>query len=66
MRGILERLKSGEILVGDGATGTMLLADGLDPGACLERLNLDQPERLEKSAEKLAPTIFVAISTTIR
>lgn len=50
MRGILERLKDGEILVGDGATGTMLLALGLDPGACLERLNLEHPEHLETLA----------------
>ena len=45
---ILDRLKSGEILVGDGAIGTMLLADGLLPGTCLEKLNLEEPERLEK------------------
>jgi len=45
---IRDRLKSGEILVGDGAIGTMLLAEGLLPGTCLEKLNLEEPERLEK------------------
>jgi 5-methyltetrahydrofolate--homocysteine methyltransferase len=50
MRGILDRLKSGEILVGDGATGTMLLIGGLHPGTCLETLNLDCPEHLEALA----------------
>lgn len=46
-RDIRDRLRSGEILVGDGATGTMLISEGLPPGHCLERLNLDSPERLE-------------------
>jgi 5-methyltetrahydrofolate--homocysteine methyltransferase len=50
MRGMLERLRNGGILVGDGATGSMLLADGYEPGACLERLNLDHPDRLETLA----------------
>ncbi|MEW5702453.1 MAG: homocysteine S-methyltransferase family protein [Candidatus Zixiibacteriota bacterium] len=45
-RHLLDRLRSGDILVGDGATGTMLLDSGLDAGVCPETLNLDRPDRL--------------------
>ncbi len=40
---ILERLK-GEILVGDGASGTLLYSFGID--TCYEELNLTNPERI--------------------
>ena len=43
--GLLERLQRGEIVVGDGAWGTMLIAEaGLPPGAPPERVLLDAPE----------------------
>jgi methionine synthase I (cobalamin-dependent) len=32
MRKLLERIKAGEILVADGACGTMLMERGLNPG----------------------------------
>jgi len=43
---LLDRLRAGEILVADGAMGTMLIRHGLEPGACPEALNLTQPEVL--------------------
>jgi len=50
MRPILERLKDGEVLVADGAMGTMLQERGLKPGECPEALNLSRPELLEEVA----------------
>ena len=44
MAALLERLSRGEVLVCDGAMGTMLMDHGLRPGECPERWNLDQPE----------------------
>ena len=41
---LMKRLKSGEILVFDGATGTYLQANGLEPGGCPELFNLEKPE----------------------
>ena len=42
--GLLERLKHGEILVGDGAFGTQLQARGMPPGACPEEYNASHPD----------------------
>ena len=50
MTGLLERLAAGEVLVGDGAWGTLLMARGLAPGAAPETLNLTQPGTLEEIA----------------
>ncbi|MCW8984286.1 MAG: homocysteine S-methyltransferase family protein [Thermoanaerobaculales bacterium] len=46
MRSPLERLGAGEILCGDGAWGTQLMARGLAPGDCPESMNLARPEVL--------------------
>ena len=46
MRSALERLAAGEILCGDGAWGTQLMARGLAPGDCPESMNLTRPEVL--------------------
>jgi 5-methyltetrahydrofolate--homocysteine methyltransferase len=46
----LERLRSGEILCGDGAWGTQLMARGLKPGDSPEALNLSNPEALVEVA----------------
>ncbi|MBN1824703.1 MAG: homocysteine S-methyltransferase family protein [Candidatus Eisenbacteria bacterium] len=54
MRALLERLEAGEVLVGDGATGTLLMAEGLEPGACSEAVNLERPELPEKIARLYA------------
>jgi 5-methyltetrahydrofolate--homocysteine methyltransferase len=45
-RGLLERLRGGEVLVGDGAIGVRLGAYGHRPGECPERWSLDHPEAL--------------------
>ncbi|MBI5710946.1 MAG: homocysteine S-methyltransferase family protein [Candidatus Eisenbacteria bacterium] len=50
MIALLERLRSGEVLVGDGALGTLLMTRGLRPGAAPEALNLSHPETLEEIA----------------
>ena len=39
MSNFLERLATGEILISDGATGTYLQANGLEPGGCPEEFN---------------------------
>ena len=41
--GIIERMKRGRLLF-DGGMGTMLIADGLEPGACPEQWNRDRPK----------------------
>ncbi len=50
MRSIFERFEHNEILVSDGALGTMLFEKGLEPGQCPEILNLNQPELLVEIA----------------
>jgi len=51
MKPILERLKNDEVLVADGAMGTMLFEMGLKPGDCPELLNLSKPEILKEVAQ---------------
>jgi 5-methyltetrahydrofolate--homocysteine methyltransferase len=50
MRGLLERLRAGEVLVGDGAWGTQLMARGLEPGESPEAVNLSNPAALVEIA----------------
>ncbi len=50
MDGLLERLRRGEVLVGDGAWGTQLMERGLPPGQPPEWFALEQPEVLEEVA----------------
>jgi len=50
MRSLLERIRRGDVLLADGAMGTLLLEAGLKPGGCPESLNLDRPELLEQIA----------------
>jgi 5-methyltetrahydrofolate--homocysteine methyltransferase len=56
MKPLLDRLKSGEVLLSDGAMGTLLIERGLQvgagsrPGECPEALNLTHPEILEEIA----------------
>ena len=50
MENILERLKRGEVIVGDGALGTMLMQRGLKTGESPETYNLKNPEILEEIA----------------
>jgi len=51
MKPILQRLKNGEVLVADGAMGTMLFDRNLKPGDCPELLNLTKPEILKEIAQ---------------
>jgi 5-methyltetrahydrofolate--homocysteine methyltransferase len=44
MKTLLERLAQGEILVSDGAMGTLLHASGLGPGECPESWCLSHPD----------------------
>jgi len=46
MRPLLDRLNSGNVLVGDGAMGTMLMARGVELGTCLESISLTRPDVL--------------------
>jgi 5-methyltetrahydrofolate--homocysteine methyltransferase len=50
VKGLLDRITDGEVLVADGAMGTMLIARGLPAGACPEEWNLTRPEVLEEIA----------------
>jgi 5-methyltetrahydrofolate--homocysteine methyltransferase len=50
MKPLLERLAAGEVLVGDGAMGTLLLARGLAPGQPPEAITLSRPTVLEEIA----------------
>ena len=51
MNTIFKRIKNREILVADGAMGTMLFARGLKPGEPPESVNLKNPEILEEIAQ---------------
>ena len=50
MNKLLDRLKNGEILVADGAMGTMLFERGLGIGECPESMNLSMPSAIEDIA----------------
>jgi len=45
---LLERLKNNEILISDGAMGTMLQAAGLEAGLAPEEWNISNPEAVKK------------------
>jgi 5-methyltetrahydrofolate--homocysteine methyltransferase len=44
MNKLTEVLKTGKLLVSDGAWGTFLIEKGLKPGECPEQWNLDRPD----------------------
>jgi 5-methyltetrahydrofolate--homocysteine methyltransferase len=52
MENILTRLKRGDVIVGDGALGTMLMQRGLKQGDPPEDFNLNKPEILEEIARE--------------
>ena len=68
MKPLLDRLQAGEILVGDGAIGSMLIAHGLQPGKCPDLITLEEPDALaaigrqymEAGAELLTTNTFGA------
>jgi 5-methyltetrahydrofolate--homocysteine methyltransferase len=49
--GILDRLAAGDTLIFDGATGTYLQNNGLEPGASPELMNADSPDVVKGMAE---------------
>lgn len=51
---LLELLRSSDVVVGDGAMGTMLQASGLDDGGAPELWNVDYPERVAAILEAYA------------
>ena len=48
---MLDRLQRHEVIIGDGAWGTMLMARGLEPGRCPEAMTLDRPDTIREIAE---------------
>ena len=46
MKSILERVTNGEVLVADGAMGTMLYSKGTYINQCFDELNLSQPHKI--------------------
>lgn len=60
---LTERLKNGEIIISDGALGTMLQAAGLEPGVCPESWNIDFPDRIEAIAKAYADAGSDAVET---
>ncbi|MEE9554542.1 MAG: homocysteine S-methyltransferase family protein [candidate division Zixibacteria bacterium] len=52
MRNLLDRIKGGEVLICDGAMGTMLMTEGLKAGECPERINIENPKILESIARR--------------
>ncbi len=52
MSALLERIRKGEILLSDGAMGTMLMEHGLESGKAPETINVHRPEILEEIAKR--------------
>ena len=50
MQPLIERIKRHEVLLADGAMGTMLFERGLKSGQCPESINLFEPHLLEEIA----------------
>ena len=50
MENILDRIERGEVILFDGAIGTMIMQRGLEPGRPPESINLQHPETLEEVA----------------
>ncbi len=50
MSKLLERIAAGEVLISDGATGTYLQANGLEPGGCPEEFNESHPQVIRQMA----------------
>ena len=49
---LLERLRQGELLISDGATGTFLQQHGLEPGGCPEEFNASHPDVVREMARQ--------------
>jgi 5-methyltetrahydrofolate--homocysteine methyltransferase len=51
MKGILERIAQGEVLLSDGALGTLLIAKGLTSGECPESWCISHPDAVKEIAQ---------------
>lgn len=49
---VLDKLRAGEVLVSDGATGTFLQQNGLEPGGDPEEFNMSHPEVVRRMAKE--------------
>ena len=56
MKGLLKRIKAGEILISDGAMGTFLHAKGLQPGECPESWCVSHPQAVREIARARVKT----------
>jgi len=52
MQTLSSRLAAGEILIAEGAMGTLLIEAGLEPGGCPEAFALERPEVLARIARE--------------
>ena len=60
---IRERLQRGDVIVGDGALGTMLMQRGLKHGDAPETINLNNPEILQEGINKgIANSILIKLN----
>lgn len=50
MLSLLDKIKTNEVIISDGAWGTFLMAKGLQPGECPELWNIEHPEKVEEIA----------------
>jgi homocysteine S-methyltransferase len=60
---ILERLKSGIVMIADGAMGTMLYARGMPRGHCYDELNLSSPATVKAIHREYADAGAVLVET---
>src|SRR3972149_8481357 len=63
MRALLDRVRAGETLIGDGAWGTLLMARGLPPGLPPETFNLSRSDVLEQIARQYLEAGAAIITT---
>jgi 5-methyltetrahydrofolate--homocysteine methyltransferase len=49
---IISRIRNGETIISDGATGTFLQQNGLEPGGCPEEFNVSKPDIIKKMARQ--------------
>jgi len=52
MKELLSRIQQGEVLVADGAIGSLLFTMGVRPGECPESVNLSRRDLLEEIAKR--------------
>jgi len=52
MQSIRDDVRARELLVADGAWGTLLIEEGLDAGACPELWNVEHPDVVESIARR--------------